>query len=192
MKEKREDVRTRATRQRLQQALVGLMEERPLKDLTVKELCERADVNRSTFYLHYYDIYDLMDELKEQLGEELAAILSEMPLPTGNGAFSAHYAALFSLLGRHAETCTVLLGRNGDQAFVGKLFDIGREKCVSEWMRAYPQAGREAVEFCYVFISTGALGTLRQWFEAGCASPPEELARRVEQLVAASLKTLER
>ncbi|MEG0765593.1 MAG: TetR/AcrR family transcriptional regulator, partial [Pseudoflavonifractor sp.] len=63
MKEQKDDQRTRMTRRLLQQALVELMREKPLRSVTVKELCARAEVNRSTFYLHYYDIYALMQEL---------------------------------------------------------------------------------------------------------------------------------
>src|SRR5207302_5430582 len=54
------DPRIRRTRGRLSDALVGLMQERPVDELTVQEVLDRASVGRSTFYLHYRDKDDLL------------------------------------------------------------------------------------------------------------------------------------
>ncbi len=192
VKSRKDDQRTRMTRKLLQKALVDLMREKPLKDITVKALCQQAEVNRSTFYLHYYDIYDLMEELEGQIGAELTAVLEEMPFTLGDqNTFSAYYTAIFALLARHADLCTILLGEHGDKVFVSKLFDMGREKCVTEWMRLYPDAGRKRVEMYYVFVSSGCVGLLQNWFDGGCKEPPEAVARQVERLVATSITTLE-
>ena len=55
-KELTESRRTRYTRRAMQDALIDLMRERPLGSITIKALCEQADVNRSTFYAHYDSI----------------------------------------------------------------------------------------------------------------------------------------
>ena len=57
---KLEDRRVRRTKQLIKQSLIELMHEKPFKDITVKDITERADLNRGTFYLHYVDIYDLL------------------------------------------------------------------------------------------------------------------------------------
>lgn len=192
MKNDKKDQRTRMTRRLLHHALVELMGEKPLKDITVKELCQRAEVNRSTFYFHYFDIYDLMEDIEEQISAELAAVLGEMTFgPEGRGAFSTYYTAIFSLLARNAELCAVLLGENGDKAFVDRLFALGREKCVTEWMKLYPGAGRGRVEKYYVFVSSGCVGLLQHWFDEGCKDTPQEVAGQVERLVASSIATLQ-
>ena len=56
---KKEDHRTRLTKMMILNAMTGLLKEKPIQNITVKELCERAEINRGTFYLHYHDIYDL-------------------------------------------------------------------------------------------------------------------------------------
>ncbi|MEG2097061.1 MAG: TetR/AcrR family transcriptional regulator [Pseudoflavonifractor sp.] len=191
MKDQKDDQRTRMTRRLLQEALVELMREKPLRAVTVKELCARAEVNRSTFYLHYYDIYALMEELENQIGGELTAALSAIPKLADQDSFSAFYQAMFALFARHAELCEILLGENGDKAFVDKLFAVGRENCVAEWCRLYPNASQRQVEFYYVFLSSGCVGLLREWFAGGCKAPAELIARQVQELVTGTLKTLE-
>ena len=193
MKNKKDDQRTRMTRRLLYQALVELLREKPLKDISVRALCLRAEINRRTFYFHYYDIYDLMEDIEEQVSTALAAVLREMPFGSeGQGAFSTYYTAIFSLLAQHADLCEILLGENGDKVFVDRLFGLGRDKCVTEWMKLYPDAGRERVEKYYVFVSSGCVGLLRYWFDAGCKDSPQEVAGQVERLVASSITTLHR
>ena len=60
MKELKMDRKTRYTRMVLQDSLIELMKEKPISKITIKELCEKADINRTTFYAHYTDQYDLL------------------------------------------------------------------------------------------------------------------------------------
>ena len=54
---------------RMDEALLALLEEKDLEYITVKEICHRAGVNRSTFYLHYETIADLVDEALEMINQ---------------------------------------------------------------------------------------------------------------------------
>ena len=59
METKRDDRRTQYSKRVIKESLLELLQEKPLNKITVKELCDRADVNRSTFYAYYTDIYEL-------------------------------------------------------------------------------------------------------------------------------------
>ena len=72
---KKEDGRIRITRQMIRTALLNLLREKPLQHITVRELCEKASINRGTFYAHYDDIYDLMEQIEQSMFDEFKAIL---------------------------------------------------------------------------------------------------------------------
>lgn len=74
---KSNDRRIRYTRYALQNALIACMQQKPFNRITVREICETADINRSTFYMHYKDIYELLDEIEEQVYQEIDAIFSK-------------------------------------------------------------------------------------------------------------------
>ena len=61
----------------MDEALLQLLERKDLEFITVKEICERAGVNRSTFYLHYETIGDLVDETVEMIDSKFQACFSE-------------------------------------------------------------------------------------------------------------------
>lgn len=76
MRSKKTDLRIIKTKKSLYESLLDLMREKPFEELKVSDICENALVNRSTFYSHFDDKYDLLDslicDLKEGLSEELS------------------------------------------------------------------------------------------------------------------------
>ncbi|MGI5932703.1 MAG: TetR/AcrR family transcriptional regulator, partial [Eubacterium sp.] len=67
------DLRIIKTKELIRRVFVGLLQEREFPQITVKELCIRARINRSTFYHHYEDIYALRDELIDSVIDEYTA-----------------------------------------------------------------------------------------------------------------------
>ncbi len=70
------DRRVRKTLAAVYQALAALLSEKELKDITIRELCERADINKSTFYLHFHDIYDCTDSFLDTLAAPVIDVIS--------------------------------------------------------------------------------------------------------------------
>ena len=71
------DRRIRRTQAAINTAFLNLILEKELNKITVKELCEKADINKSTFYLHYRDIYDLAEFFQQSLATKICAIVLE-------------------------------------------------------------------------------------------------------------------
>ena len=66
------DLRTLKTERAIKNAFTLLRSKKELEKITVKELCEEAYINKSTFYAHYRDIYDLSDVLCEEVVAQVA------------------------------------------------------------------------------------------------------------------------
>ncbi len=72
------DIRIRKTRRSITNAFLELRTYQPLEKITVKELCEKAEINKSTFYKYYTDVYNLSSELE---AETIEQILKNLPHP---------------------------------------------------------------------------------------------------------------
>lgn len=70
------DRRIRKTEQAIQEAFAKLLSGKSVEEITVKLLCETADINKSTFYLHYRDIYDCADQLRDNIVEDFCEIIT--------------------------------------------------------------------------------------------------------------------
>jgi len=75
-----QDRRVRRTRRALREAMLDLMEEKGYDQVTVEELTDRADIGRTTFYLHYSAKQDLLLEQFGELLDQLVVQLSQIPL----------------------------------------------------------------------------------------------------------------
>ena len=75
-KPKKLDRRQIRTKRRIREALMELVLEKPVEKITIKELAERADIDRKTFYLHYGSIGDVLSEMQGELLAKLESIIS--------------------------------------------------------------------------------------------------------------------
>ena len=99
MEKKRTDRRVLRTKRLLTEGLMTLLMQKDIKDISVRELADYADINRCTFYLHYKDIYDMIEKIEDELFLELNEILdlsgdtgsSPDPSPVLNNIFEFLY-----------------------------------------------------------------------------------------------------
>ena len=122
----------RATRRRLCGALVQLLAEKPVRQITVRELTRLARVSRGTFYFHYRDIYELLDHLEEEQIAQLNRFMDALLPRLGSGADEIPPAvlALFEYLDENDAICAALLGPHGDPAFVVRLQRVIAARCM--------------------------------------------------------------
>ena len=69
--------RRRDSQEKIERAMVELLQTREIKDITVSELIKMAGVNRSTFYANYIDIFDLADKLRETLANDFSNLFAD-------------------------------------------------------------------------------------------------------------------
>ena len=80
------DLRVEKTERGIKNAFIELRSKKPLEKITIKELCELACINKSTFYSHYRDIYDLSDSMEEEVVRSITNSISHPEYITENPA----------------------------------------------------------------------------------------------------------
>jgi AcrR family transcriptional regulator len=180
----REDLRVRRTRKLLQEALIDLTVEKGFSSVTVRDIAERAMVNRATFYRHYQDKYDLLDKYMDDLYALLEPADDSPDRAERPGAPPAGLIRMLEHVRAHAAFYRVMLGERGDPGFAGKIRDY-----VAKRMRASISAsgseGRlagESFELCLRYISSASVGAIEWWLEADMPYAPEEMAALAVEL----------
>lgn len=93
----------------------------------MRELAERADINRGTFYIHYRDVGDLLQRLEDEMADRLADLCkSHRPEDSAPGQFP-FLRDLYRFIRDNADLCRVLLGPNGDIAYADRICRILRD-----------------------------------------------------------------
>lgn len=183
MKETTVDRRIRKTKQQLRQSLTTLLQTKPIQNITVKELADMADINRGTFYLHYRDVFDLLNQIENELLDDLEALLEKYQpgniLPNTVNIF----ADIYGLVQENSELVGILIGEHGEMNFSSRLNRILRDKCLRDWMEHFHSEKDEAFDYSYVFLSLGCMGIVQHWLKSGMKETPLELAMLTEQII---------
>lgn len=178
---KRDDRRTQYSKRVIRESLFALMQEKPIDKITVKELCERADVNRSTFYAYYNDIFDLNRKLikeffRVQRGfiNESLAILDTKPDIT-ELCIEDFYEITLVYLSRVRD--------NKDMykfAFYGQAnspIQISYDKVFySVLNQRIPPQYKDSFRSAFTFVSGGTTALFVRWILQDCDEPVESMA----------------
>jgi len=175
IQDRKTDRRVRRTRALLQQSLIRLMAEKEIKDITVKELTDLADITRGTFYLHYNDIYDMLRSMEYEMFVEFNAILNRSPdLNEKGSAPETILTDIFILLERRRDMAKVMMGPHGDLAFVNHMKNLVKERIYK--VLAQKKAGGE-YDYAEAFAVSGCIGVVETWLYHPSPLPPDEIAK---------------
>lgn len=186
--EKAGNRRTRMTKQLLKQSLLELLEQKKINAITVKEICERADVNRSTFYAYYSSPYDLFDSMKQDIiAESRALLVCELRLtPEQRMRFllerhlrylSEHLREFQAYSSDTGEDFSLPLQVMADM--MGPYLDYLRGK--------YPAAAGEN-ESLRTFCIYGGIGIIKRWVSRSMIESIDTIAQRVLRHIEAAYR----
>lgn len=184
MKSSPNDHRVRITKKLIRHALTDLMRNKPIQNISVKELCEKAGINRGTFYAHYEDIYDLMNQIEQELLDDFVQVLAPIYLDADKGHFLRNVCkGIFRLLQENSDICTVLLGEHSDKSFMDTLLRYGRDSYLAAYPQYFEKATPLQLEYFYAFISNGCIGMVRYWLAEGMRVSSDEVAHMAEEFM---------
>ena len=150
------DKRVARTKTRLKEGLADLMTEKSIQEITVKELVAHVHINRSTFYLHYSDISNMLENVKQELIEEIAEVMETYPPEPFSEQSVLFMKDIFFSLGRNRKLYRSLMGENGDPAFVQEVEDLVGEKCLTGLKRQFPNE-MNVLKYSYRFCLSGCV-----------------------------------
>lgn len=150
------DRRVIKTKERLYKVFIELLSTKPIKDITVKELSEKADINRATFYLHYRDVFDLMEQIQHEIADEFALVCDNLKQDFTDEGFKKAFKSLLDFINENKDLCIGLFLNSSDKKFFEKLVTILIDKCFNESL--YTRYG-------FAFATAGCVGIIIEWIK---------------------------
>jgi len=185
-KKAHEDHRVRYTRKILKDSLVSLMHERPITNIGIKEICARADISRSTFYVYYENVYDLLAEIEEEASVYFNDLLNQINVSVkrGNRKYLAAYKQKYmEFIADKDNPLQVLLSENGDinfqKKFFQRLIDHAR-KIIQDTVK---NQDAYIIEAFSVFYIHGSIGLIQYLLKNNTNIPSQTLAKVFDKMV---------
>lgn len=191
---KKTDPRKVRTQALLREALIALMQEKPLEKISVKNLIERAQITRSTFYLHYLDKDDFIDKTITQVlaeYEKRVQYFDELPY---SEAILKRGKVFFEYMSENADFYRAMLGSNGVPAFRIRLQQIGLNYFYKRYLPPMQNSANfeynHHLDFAVLanYIVSAKIGCVDYWLNSGMKLSPDFLAQRTSDFVYTLLK----
>jgi len=155
-----------------------LLKKNPLTKVTVKEICDIAEINRATFYKYYCDPYDLLDKLEQEFLEELQNSIQQSTQKDIKDTITLIMVSIKA----DGEIYQTLFSENGDPHFPNKIFNLCYKYAVNtdKQFRKYSPAEQSWI---YFYIAQGCSGIINHWIEQGMKEPINEVADFADRLI---------
>lgn len=186
----KEDRRIKKTKEQLLLALTSLMKRKNIKDITVRELVDLADINRGTFYLHYKDIYDMIDHIENELFIDFDSLINRHTVNELNGMPFLLLKDIFTFIRDNSEMTIVLIGNHGNITFLNKLKNIVTDRCINSFTELYNAAKKQNIEYFASFVVAGCMALVEDWLKKGMKESPEEMATLAEKIIVSGTNIL--
>ena len=179
----KQDRRVKNTRQRLRHALLELLKKKRYEDISIQDITERADVARSTFYIHYVDKDDLLTGAEGIFAENLDHQMTAHPAGGGASAFSArlwfeHVQAQGGIL--------KIIARDPAMDLAMKTLRGIIHRSVEEGLRAHSETGRNAdvpQSVIVDYLTDSLMSLIQWWLKEGMKRTPKQMDEMFQQLV---------
>lgn len=170
-----EDRRVRKTKKALREGLAELMREKDLRNITVRELTDKVDIHRATFYAHYKDIYDLYEQMEDMIVAELSFIVSDSSLSD-----ERFFEVLIDYIFDNSKICRMFLDKKGNRSFLNRVSVFLEEKYLEIWKLDLQKHDLpEEWYFGASYHVKGCLALVGRWAENDFVYSKEKLANMI-------------
>ncbi len=167
------DRRVRRTQKALEDSFLALLKKKPVGDITISELCEHADINRSTFYMYYSSPMDLLEQMAR---ESLPSVINERDSPHDT------LRKICETIYENREVDGLLFGPHGSAAFLNEQLTRIHDRMVDSIQREHPETDPRRIDRIFTFYFKGVLGLLAQWIENDYEESPDEVAGLLNEI----------
>ena len=150
---KKSDARVRYTKRVLKESLLKLLKGKPVNKVTVKEVCELAELNRATFYAHYSDCYALMEDIEQELIDAFREALKY----SNTFDVTALIEAIYIMVEQHEEACRILIFNGVSPSVLSRMIDLAHDSSISYWGQHLSHASETELEMLYTHLSNGLM-----------------------------------
>lgn len=168
----KDNQRTRLSKKLFQNAVLELLEEKGgIEKISVRELCARAELNRSTFYAHYSEPRDILAEAEEEILSETAEHIRKIGAEkTGGG--TEFLLSFFRYIRENDRIFRVLLVTAADPAFKSRFMQIS---LLNLFEHLQVDVDAEKQQYIYSYLLNGSFGVITQWIRSDYAVPVPEI-----------------
>ncbi len=166
--------RGKESKRMLEEAFFDLIATNDLHKISIQAICNRANLNRTTFYAHYVDIYDLLEKAERRLSEELRTMLLELYKSEQN--VRKFICKIFHFVRQHQNFYIACFSGHIPISILNILSEDPFKASIDECTRRLNFYSSHGVNYHMSFFLAGIGEVIKVWLYKGCMESPEEMS----------------
>ena len=178
--ENKENQRTKLTKILFKEAMINLLEKKSLYDITVTELCKKAELNRSTFYKYYENVYDVFADIEQELISTSRECLEKINHREINGITKPLYKLLCHIK-ENNKVYQLLLNNHISEEFSQNIMKNTTDFFKNRIKELNIELGNNN-DYIFTYIISGSLEIIKKWVNDNMQEAPEHIANLIYKL----------
>ncbi|QVK18183.1 TetR/AcrR family transcriptional regulator [Mycoplasmatota bacterium] len=183
------DRRSRRTEKAIKLAFMNLMLENDIEKITIKQITDEADINRKTFYLHFYDIYDVLETIENEIIEKLYLLMNQFDLKVIKTNPYIFLKAITDELNEEISFRKFLLSSTTSSKLLNKLKILFKNELIKIYQEDTKKRP-DKLSYALTFITSGVIDTYQQWFNSDRTDDLEDLSKEMSLLITQGINSV--
>lgn len=172
----KKDRRIGKTQKSIREALIALIVEKEISQITVKELAEKANINRKTFYMHYSSIEDILDKIENEIIEKLLLVLEKYDFFDSEFDIYSLFLSLNDVIDEDFDLYQKLVFSNSYNFLIIKVKKILKDALLDKYNQKLNMSN-DLYNLYAEYISSGVMSLYIEWFKTESKLSLEDLAK---------------
>lgn len=179
------DRRTKRTRAAIREAFVTLLYKKSISKITVRDIAELANINRATFYLHYTDVYEVLEDIENEVAAAFFELLDRYDIKELIKNPYPILKALGEALDAQPKFAKFILKSATDSKYFLKIKTEIKHRII----KTFGPADASELYYALTFVTAGALDTFEEWFESDRPVALETLCKNMSTLIVGGINS---
>ncbi len=170
---KKENQRIRLTKMMFRNSLISLLQQKSIYQISVTELCNASEMNRSTFYKYYSNVRDILTEIEEETLKQGQKCMKEIEVSGINFAIQPLYK-LLCYVKENKELYQILFNNSADDNFLSVMMQN-----TIDFLKYRLSDNINLSDYIFQYIMSGCIHVIQSWISSSMTESPEEIAQLI-------------
>ena len=175
------DRRTRKTKKAIRHAFAELLSQKDINDITIRDIADLADINRKTFYNYYSGIYQIVDEIENEIVSTYEKVLGEVDIKRDLKNPYRIFERLTSIINTDLDFYGYLLSVRENVSLVSKIVTMLKAK-TKEALHPQIEIDETTADIVLDYAISGMIAVYQQWFNSDRCQSIEEISSTISIL----------
>lgn len=171
--------RTLYTKKVIKESLIELLQVNDIHQITVTNICNKADINRGTFYSYYKDAFDLLQSIEDELFNQILVYLVETPTKDYTDSL---LNKVLELISENKDLCRVLLCKQRDGRIIDRILYIASKANLEPLFDNSSEFDKSYFDYLIRYSVGGVLAIIQVWLENDLKESPREIVKIINNI----------